>query len=89
MTYCKLLLFYYSVDESGESESEEDEGINAMEDYARGVVMYSSSSSDDSDDSEQEEGECVYTVQVEIYTEFNLATWLRMVKFTELNISEI
>ena len=88
MTYCKSLLFFYSVDESGELESEEDEGINAMEDYARGVVMYSSSSGDDSDDSEQEEGECVYTVQVEIYTEFNLATWLRMVKFTELNISE-
>ena len=88
MTYCKLLLFYYSVDESGGSESE-DEGIDAKEDYARGVVMYTSSSSDDSDDSEQEEGECVYTVQVEIYTEFNLATWLRMVKFTELNISEI
>ena len=63
MTYCKSLLFYYSVDgdDSG-SESDEDEGINAMEDYARGVVMYSSSSSDDSDDSEDEEGECVYTV---------------------------
>ena len=26
--------------------------------------------------------------RMKIYTEFNLATWLRLVKFMELNISE-
>ena len=26
--------------------------------------------------------------RMKIYTEFNLATWLKLVKFTELNISE-
>ena len=26
--------------------------------------------------------------RMKLYTEFNLATWLRLVKFTDLNISE-
>ena len=30
----------------------------------------------------------IYPYRMKIYTEFNLATWLRLVKFTELNISE-
>ena len=29
-----------------------------------------------------------YAYRMKIYTEFNLATWPKMVKFTELNISK-
>ena len=29
-----------------------------------------------------------YPYKMKIYTEFNLATWLRLAKFTELNIAK-